>query len=139
MTWRSSGLSRADQAMQPFERAASIENLFFARGRGDRFQAVIERHDAWSVGLWPKHLRSRRVVSNPVDPGPHGASAVESSKAPPERNMNVLQQVATFFRVALYARASRSSAGPNAAAASAYRCSRPAAAARITHSFQVVA
>src|SRR5687768_9819914 len=55
---------------------------------------------AWSVGLGPKYLRRRGVVSNSVDPGPDRASAVESSKAPPERNMNLLQQVAALFRVA---------------------------------------
>ena len=38
-------------------------------------------------------------MSNPVDPGPKGASAVESSQAPPERNVNLLQQVATFIRI----------------------------------------
>lgn len=71
----------------------------FAAGRGDRFQAVTEGDHAESIGLGPKYLGGRRVVSHPVDPGPHGTSAVESSKAPPERHMNLLQQVATSIWV----------------------------------------
>ena len=139
MTCRSSGLSCLIKLVQPFERAAAIERLLFAGGRGERFQAVIERDDARRVGPRPKHLRDRRVVSDPVDPGPKGASAVESSKAPPERDMNLLQQVATFVRVAFVRPRQPLQRRAERRGGLGIQLLAIAGPARINHSFQVVA
>jgi hypothetical protein len=40
-------------------------------------------------------------VSDPVHPSPQRAPAIESSEAPPERDVNILEQVATLVGITL--------------------------------------
>ena len=40
-------------------------------------------------------------MSDSIDPGPKRAPAVESSKAPPERDVNLLEEVTTLIGITL--------------------------------------
>src|SRR5262245_33933414 len=93
-------LQLSDQVMHLFERSMSIEHVLFVSNLDHRFNAFVERDERRCVGLRSQHFRRNGVVSNAVDPRPNRAPPVESGKASPQRDVDLLQQVATSLLVA---------------------------------------
>ena len=74
------------------ERALAVESRLFVDGiwkRVDRFR-VDERG---SVSLRAYHVRRGDVVRHPVHPRPQRTPAVEPGKAPPQRDVDLLEEI----------------------------------------------
>jgi hypothetical protein len=62
---------------------------------------LFETHESLKDPALAKDVRSGNVVGHPIDPGPRGTAGIEAQETPPQLKMNLLEQVATLFRVSL--------------------------------------
>ena len=93
---RSNGFKALDQRQEPLNiRALFIRMILNVRHRLDRFH----RHQHAVLTLLPDHVRRRDIVRHAIHPRSKRAPAIEPGETAPQRHVNILQQVAAFFRI----------------------------------------
>jgi len=87
-----------NQRRQPFQIDALVRGGFALLFVGKGFE-LFKAHQSRESPALAKNMRGRDVVSHAIDPGAQGTASVETLEAPPQLKVNLLEQVATFFRV----------------------------------------
>ncbi len=123
--------------MDSVERATTIEAVLAIHGLGERMQVVVYGDQHWRSGPRPDHTRDRSVVGDAIHPRAQRAATVIASQASPQRDVNVLQQVASRIRIAFVAASQSLERGPERARH--LRVAEGDLGVVILHSHQIVA
>jgi hypothetical protein len=93
-----------NQCVEPVQRATTIDALLAIDDLSESIQILrVYRDERRRSGPRPDDPRDRGVVGHAIHPRAQRAAAVIASQAPPQGDVNVLQQVASSVRVSFVA------------------------------------